>query len=198
MVGMPRHSLRMTLAALGTVLLMHFGGSSFAQEEADKYVDDKYDFSISVPEPWKNARLQDYSVPGVARTAYAGTGRASIVVFVQEPGTAFEPRFLVDESAKSMVKSLGATVREKDVRSVAGKKAMWLVVEGKGTGGAIDGKGSVSTSQHWVAIPREKDVVVALLTSPTAEFEANRKSFEAALKTLVIGGSQTAAQSGSK
>ena len=72
---------------------------------------------------------------------------------------------------------------------------MWLVVEGDGTGGSIDGKGSVKTTQHWVAIPREKDVVVALLTSPTSAFPENRKSFEAALETLVVGGKQTAAQS---
>ena len=93
-----------------------------------------------------------------------------------------------------MEKNLGATVREKDVRSVAGKKAMWLIVEGNGTGGAIDGKGSVKTAQHWVAIPREKDVIVALLTSPTTEFEENEKSFNKAIKTLVVGGSQTVAK----
>lgn len=183
---------------LCVLLAMPIGGRSFAQEQADKYVDDKYDFSISVPQPWKQARLQDYTVPGVARTAYARPGGASIVVFVQEPGQAFEPRFLVDESAKSIEANLGATVREKDVRPVGGKKAMWLIVEGNGTGGAIDGKGSVKTTQHWVAIPREKDVIVALLTSPTSEFEENKKSFEKAIQSMAVGGSQTAAQGESK
>ena len=75
---------------------------------------------------------------------------------------------------------------------------MWLVFEGKGTGGAIDGKGPVKTSQHWVAIPREKDVIVLLLTSPTTEFAENAKSFGEAMKTLVVGGNQTASQSESK
>lgn len=194
---MLRHST-MTTLTFCIILLMHFGGRSQAQGQTDKYVDDKFDFSVTVSQPWKNARLQDYSVPGVARTAYSRTAGASIVVFVQEPGKAFEPRFLVDESAKSMEKNLGATVREKDVRSVAGKKAMWLIVEGNGTGGAIDGKGSVKTTQHWVAIPREKDVVVALLTSPTTLFEENEKSFKKAIKTFVVGGSQTTAQGESK
>ena len=77
-----------------------------AQNENNKYSDDKYDFTIEVSQPWRNAPLQGYTVPGVARAAYAGSRGASIVVFVQEPGKAFDPRFLVDESAKSMEKSL--------------------------------------------------------------------------------------------
>jgi len=179
-------------------LLLHPVGTSVAEEPTGKYVDDKYDFSITVSDTWKKARLQDYTVPGMARTAYSKSAGASIVLFVQEPGQAFEPRFLVDESAKSIEKNLGATVREKEVRTVSGKKAMWLIVEGKGTGGAIDGKGSIKTSQHWVAIPREKDVIVALLTSPTTEFAENAKTFAESLKTLVVGGKQTEAQSESK
>lgn len=169
-----------------------------AQDEKNKYSDDKYDFAIEVSEPWKNAPLQGYNVPGVARAAYVGSKGASIVLFVQEPGKAFHPRFLVDESAKSMEKNLGAMVLEKDVRDVDGKKAMSLVVEGKGTGGAIDGKGSVQTSQHWIAIPREKDVVVALLTSPAQDFKTNQKSFLASIKQLKIGGTQTDDQKLSK
>ncbi len=168
-----------------------------AQNENNKYSDDKYDFTIEVSQPWKNAPLQGYTVPGVARAAYAGSRGASIVVFVQEPGKAFDPRFLLDESAKSMEKSLSATVSEKDVRDVDGKKAMSLVVEGKGTGGAIDGKGSIQTSQHWIAIPREKDVIVALLTSPTADFKTNQESFLTCIKQLTIGGRQTADQQAS-
>lgn len=179
---------------LVVITLIQIGGRSLAEEQANKYVDGKYNFSLTVSEPWKNARLQAYSVPGVARTAYAGAGEASIVVFVQEPGQAYEPRFLVEESAKSIEKNLKATVREKDVRTIAGKKAMWLIVEGNGTGAAIDGKGSVKTTQHWLAIPREKDVVVVLLTSPSAAFKENEKSFEQVIKTLTVGGSQSEAQ----
>ena len=185
-------------AATLLVFLMQLGPSVLAQEPKGKYVDDQFDFSITVPEPWTTARLQDYAVPGVARAAFAKPNGASIVLFIQESGKPFEPRFLVDESAKAMEKSLGATVRTSDVRTVAGKQAMWLVLEGPGTGGAIDGKGAVKTGQHWVAIPRQTDVLVALLTSPSDQFAENARSFEAAIKTLVVGGKQTPAQSGSK
>ena len=186
------------IALLGLFAVLFPRVDAVGQDGQDKYSDDKYDFAIVVSEPWKNAPLQGYTVPGVARAAYAGSKASSIVLFVQKPGKAFDPRFLVDESAKSMEKNLGATVSEKDVRDVDGKKAMSLVVEGKGTGGAIDGKGSVQTSQHWIAIPREKDVIVALLTSPTQDFKTNQKSFLASIKQFKIGGAQTDDQKGSK
>ncbi|MCC6508511.1 MAG: hypothetical protein IT423_05355 [Pirellulaceae bacterium] len=163
-----------------------------------KYSDDKYDFSLTVGAPWKQARLADYTVPGVARAAYSASEGASLVVFVQEPGKAYEPRFLVDESAKAMEKSLGGTIRAKEVKSVANKQAMWMIVEGKGNGGAIDGQGAITTTQHWVGIPREKDIIVCLLTSPTSKFEENEKSFAAILKAMTVGGKQTAEQTQSK
>ena len=186
------------IALLGLFAVLFPRVDAVGQDGKEKYSDDKYDFAIVVSEPWKNAPLQGYTVPGVARAAYASSKAASIVLFVQEPGKAFDPRFLVDESAKSMEKNLGAMVSEKDVRDVDGKKAMSLVVEGKGTGGAIDGKGSVQTSQHWIAIPREKDVIVALLTSPTADFATNQTSFLASINRFKIGGTQTADQKKSK
>ncbi len=46
-------------------------------------------------------------------------------------------------------KALGAKVIEKDVRSIDEKSSMSLIIEGKGTGAALDGKGAVQTSQHW-------------------------------------------------
>ncbi len=169
-----------------------------AQDEKNTYSDDKYDFAIKVSQPWRSAPWQDYAVPGIARAAFAGAKGASIVIFVQEPGKPMDPRFLVDESAKSMEQSLAATVSKKEVCDIDGKKAMSLVVAGKGTGAALDGKGSVPTSQQWIAIPREKDVIVALLTSPTADFQKNQKSFLASIKRFKIGGTQTADQKESK
>ncbi len=189
---------------VGLLVVQAMAGGLSAQEakptdeKTQKYSDDKFDFSITVPTPWKSARLQDYAVPGVARVAYSGDKGASIVVFMQETGKDFTPRYLVDESAKGLENGLGATVKSKEVRSVSGKQAMWMVVQGKGTGGAIDGKGDVATTQHWVAIPREKDIVVILLTSSSEAYEKNAPSFEKSLKTLVVGGKQTAAQSESK
>lgn len=168
------------------------------QPAAAKYSDSKFDFSIEVGQPWKSAPLQGFAVPGTPRVAYQGADGATIVIFMQEPGQAFDARFLLDASVQGMEQGLGVTTKAKEVRSVAGKQAMWMVVEGKGTGGAIDGKGQTATVQHWVAIPREKDIVVVLLTCPAAEYDTLKGSFEAAVKSLVVGGQQTDSQSKSK
>ncbi len=169
-----------------------------AQDDTAKYSDDKYAFSMSAAEPWKTAPLQSVTVPGTARAVWAGKGAASIVAFVQEPGQAFSPRFLVDESAKGIKAALGAKILAQDVKTISGKQAMWLIYEGKGNGGAVTGKGEVDTIQHWVAIPREKDVVIVLMTTPSADYEANKTSFEKVVASLEVKGIQTKEQMDAK
>ncbi|MFM8405775.1 MAG: hypothetical protein ACKN94_00515 [Pirellulaceae bacterium] len=169
-----------------------------AQDDPTRFDDSKYDFSISIPDPWKPADPKNFAVPGTLRKAYSGAENASITLFVQLPDQAVEPRWMVDLSATSMEKNLKAIVKEKDVKAVAGKQAMWMVVEGAGTGGAIDGKGATPTTQQWVAIPREKDIVVLLLTCPAKDFPSNQKTFQKAMDSLKVGGVQTKEQSESK
>jgi hypothetical protein len=182
-------------------LLLAFGTSQaalVAGGDGGKYTDDKFGFSLTVAEPWKSAPLQNYSVPGVVRAAWQGPKESSIAAFVQQPGKAFSPRLLLDLSAKAMKDKLGGEIIAEEVRNIGGMKAMWLVVKGKGTGGALTGKGDTDTTQHWVAIPRTEDVVVLLLTTPAAEYKANSKGFEQALGTLKLQGKQTEEQSQAK
>lgn len=194
-----RNIRRCVAALLGSILVFVATRAAFAAEDdGGKYSDEKYGFVLTVSSTWKSAPLQAYSVPGVARAAWKGAGNASIVAFVQEPGKAFSPRFLVDASAASMKTALGAKVVAQEVKAVAGKQAMWLVVEGKGTGGAIDGKGDVATTQHWVAIPREKDILVVLLTCPAADYPAAEKAFVTAVDAMTVKGDQTAEQKDAK
>jgi hypothetical protein len=77
-------------------------------------------------------------------------------------------------------------VLEKEVRQIAGREAMWMVVEGAGTGSAMTGSGPVKTIQHWIAIPRVDHVLVALLTSPAGTFAASQKLFLESISTLVV------------
>ncbi len=178
-----------------TIVLPSIGG---AQENPSRFQDPKYDFSISIPEPWQSADPKSFGVPGTLRKAYSHSDNASITLFIQLPDQAIAPRWMVDLSATAMEKNLKATVKEKEVKSVAGKQAMWMVVEGAGTGGTIDGKGAISTTQQWVAIPREKDIVVLLLTCPSKDFPSNQKTFQEAIESLKVGGVQTKEQSESK
>jgi len=191
---MTRFDLRRFLGLVAVATL----ATAASADDKQEYTDGKYEFSLSVPAPWVNAPLEGYVVPGTARAVWSGPAHASIVAFVQEPGSAFNPRFLVDESAKAMRDKLGCEVEVAEVKKVDGKKAMWLVATGKGTGGALTGQGDVETTTQWVAIPREKDIVVVLLTCPTADYKERRPSFEKAIKAMKVMGTQTPEQSEAK
>ena len=163
-------------------------------QEAQNYKDSDFDFSLSVPAEWKSVGGEGYTVPGKLRAAFKGPGPSSIVVFVQEPGQAYDARFLLDASAEGLQKALKSDIKEKEVREIDGKKAMWLLNEGQGNGGAILGQGDVKTIQHWVAIPREKDIVVLILTCPSEDLPKASKVYDSAIKSLKIGGKQTKEQ----
>jgi hypothetical protein len=169
-----------------------------AADDAKKYVDEKFGFSLTAPQPWAESPLAQYTVPGTVRAAWSGKDGASLLAFMQEPGQAYSPRFLVDESAKAMREKLGCEIKASEVKTISGKKAMWLVATGKGTGGALTGQGDVETTTHWVAVPREKDIVILLLTCPAADYEKLLPSYEKAIKSLEVNGTQTAEQSEAK
>ena len=180
------------------ILLAWAVPGSSAETDGKMISDDWCGFSVSVAEPWQRAPLRGYTVPGAIRCGWSGPNGASVVIFLQEPGAAISPRVILDGSAKAQKDKLGATVSVEAVRPVAGMQAMWMVVSGKGSGGAIDGKGAVETTQHWVAVPRERDVVVVLLSCPTADYARLQKSFESAVGSLKMSGSQTAEQKAAK
>lgn len=178
-------------AAFVLCSLMLLNGStsvSLAQGDVKSIIDGWCGFSLGVSQPWQQAPLRNYTVPGAIRCAWSGPNGSSIVVFVQEPGVPVSPRAILDSSVKAQKESLGATVSAEEVRDIAGKQAMWMVVTGKGTGGAIDGKGATQTTQHWVAVPRQRDVLVFLLTCPAPEYARLQKSFESAVASLKLIG----------
>ena len=108
--------------------------------EPDKVSDEWCGVSLAVPKPWARAAFKGYAVPGVLRCAWAGKGTSSLLVFVQEPGTAVDPRAMLDASTAAQKAKLGAEVIAQEIRTVGGMRAMWMAVKGKGTGGAIDGR----------------------------------------------------------
>jgi hypothetical protein len=48
--------------------------------------------------------------------------------------------------------------------------------------------------QQWVAIPREKDVLVLLLTCRSEDYKGLQEGFLQAMKDLKVDGEQTAEQ----
>jgi len=178
-----------------------------ARPKRDKptYDDDSIGLSVTYPaSPWIRGgfELGDFVVPGyVLRLWSAPSSTATtddrttsyanrLAMFMQFPGRAYTPQELLNLSIPGLT-STGAKVLEKDVRNVAGNKAMWLLVEGKSkTGSNLTGQGNVATRQLWIAIPRvhngNHNIVVFLLNAPSTDYAARVQDVEAMLKTLKV------------
>lgn len=158
-----------------------------------------FGFTFTAPAGWTQAKdTSTISVPGEVCCAWSPDGTSTLTVFRQKPPKPVNPRGFLTASVKAFQTSLGATVEQQDVRDVGGMRAMWMVVTGKGNGAAIDGKGTVPTSQHWVAIPRSDDVLIFLLIAPQEKFAAYDTALQQALGTLQLSGTQTAMQKAAK
>lgn len=154
--------------------------------------------SFTPPQGWNQGDPKGFNVPGNICCAWSPDNVASIVVFVQNVGQPYSPRVLLEQSAQALQKGLGADVKQKNVIDVAGMRGFSLVVTGNGNGAALDGKGTVRTTQHWVAIPRDKDIVIFLMNSPEANYEKNDQTLQSVINTLKVTGQQSPEQRASK
>jgi hypothetical protein len=154
--------------------------------------------SFAPPQGWQQGDPTKLTLPGSVCCVWSPDGTTSVSVFVQNSGKPYNPRVLLEQSAEALQKGLNAEVRTKEVISVGGMRGFSLVVSGPGTGAAIDGKGTVRTDQHWVAVPRDKDVVIFLMTTPDDKFAANDAAFQTMLSSLKVTGTQTPDQQSAK
>lgn len=175
---------------------------SMAQQGAvppGKVTPEQMGVSFAAPQGWQPVDPNTFTLPGEVCCAWKPGELASIVAFVQRPGRAFLPRVLLDETAKAFRNPpLSAQVQREELVNIGGKRAFSLVITAGGNGAAIDGKGTIPTTQHWVAIPREQDVLLFLMTTPADKFEENEKTFQAVLNSMQVSGTQTAEQQASQ
>ncbi len=150
--------------------------------------------SFSAPAGWQEGDPTKFTLPGDICCAWSPDNVASIVAFVQRPGKPLNPKVLLEQSAQALQSAVGAEVKTKEITDVGGMRGFSLVVTAPGNGAAIDGKGTVPTTQHWIAVPREQDVIIFLMTSPDSTFAQNEQVFQTVLGTLKISGTQTAEQ----
>jgi serine/threonine protein kinase len=153
-------------------------------------------FRAQEPSDWTRLGTDAVSLPveGEVIRAWRTRSNDEVIIFSQESNQAISPRGVLDGSVWAAKIAFKAEVKAAEVKTVAGMQAMWLVFTGKGTGRQVDGSGDVPTTQHWIAIPRGKDVLVLLLSSPTDRYRAALKEFEAMLETLTVEGKQTKEQ----
>lgn len=147
--------------------------------------------SFAAPQGWQQGDPTKFTLPGDICCAWSPDNVASIVAFVQKTGKPLNPKVLLDQSAQALQSGVGAQVKTKEVIDIGGKRGFSLVVTAPGSGAAIDGKGAVLTTQHWVAIPREVDVIIFLMTTPDEKFAANEQVFQSLLSSLQVSGTQT-------
>jgi hypothetical protein len=167
-----------------------------AAPAADRlYVDEDYNFRLASPSGWPRTNPAALALPGEVIRAWSPDGTAWVAIYrLVPPSGPVSPRGMTTHNADALKNSLGAEIAVQEVRDLAGMKAMWVIANGKGTGSALDGKGTVPTSQHWVAVPRSDDVLVFLLTAPQSAFGQVDRVFEDMLRTLQVGGTQTEGQ----
>ena len=149
---------------------------------------------MNEPPNWTILSTNVVAVPGEAIIAWNTQVEGNVVIFERTEGLAISPRELLIRTALQVKQAFEAEVKAAEVKTVAGMQAMWLVFAGKGTGGAV-GIGDIPTTQHRIAIPREKDILLLWLTTPTDRYPAALREFEAMLKTLKVEGKQTKEQS---
>ena len=173
-------------------------GTAPGQPAAGVMTPEQIGISFAPPQGWQQGDPTKLSLPGDPCCAWSPDNTASIVAFVQKIGKPLNPKVLLEQSAQALQKNFGAQVKTKEVRDFGGKRGFSLVVSAPGNGAAIDGKGTVPTTQHWVAIPREQDVIIFLMTTPDEKFAANEQVFQGMLTSLKVSGTQTADQQASK
>jgi hypothetical protein len=147
--------------------------------------------SFAPPQGWQQGDPTKFTLPGDICCAWSPDNVSSIVAFVQKTGKPLNPKVLLEQSAQALQTGVGAQVKTKEVIDVGGKRGFSLVVTAPGNGAAIDGKGTVLTTQHWVAVPREQDVIIFLMTTPDEKFTTNEQVFQSMLSSLKVSGNQT-------
>jgi hypothetical protein len=148
------------------------------------YADAALGIKMSAPGYWIRANPALLDVPGRILRAWTRDGTAMVVVFQWQATPAVSPPLLLDRLAAALEDGLGAEVQAREVHEIGGLQAAGLVATGTGKGGE-----GPRTRQHWVAIPRRRDIVVLLLSSPEASFAKDERTFDKMLASVEIMGS---------
>lgn len=148
------------------------------------YTDAALGIKMSAPGYWIRANPALLDVPGRILRAWTRDGAATVVVFQWQTASPASPALLLDRLAAALEGDLGAEVQAREVQEVGGLRAVGLVATGTGKDG-----GGPRIQQHWVAIPRQGDIVVLLLSTPADSFLADERTFGKMLASVEILGS---------
>lgn len=150
--------------------------------EARFFADTALGIRMTAPGWWIRANPALLDTPGKILRAWTRDGVTTIAIVrvVRQEVRGWNPADLRGHAAAALV-FLGAEVQAWEVHEFGGLRALGLVAAGTGEGG-----GESRTQQHWVVVPREKDVLLFLLSAPEASFDAAERIFQKMLATVEI------------
>jgi hypothetical protein len=138
---------------------------------------------MAAPGWWIRANPALLEVPGRILRAWTRDGVTTIAVALQDVREGWSAEDLRGHVAAAL-DHLGAEVQAWEVHDFSGLRALGLVAAGADEGG--EQGGGPRTKQHWVAVPRERDVLLFLLSAPEASFDAAERIFQKMLATVEI------------
>jgi hypothetical protein len=148
--------------------------------EARIFNDAALGIRMRAPGWWIRANPALLDAPGRILRAWRKDGETVIAVVRQPAREPWRPEELRDRTLE-MLDFAGAEVQAWEVHNLGGLRALGLVATGTGEKG-----GGPRTTLHWVALPRERDVLIFVLSAPEASFAAAERIFEKMLASVEI------------
>lgn len=149
--------------------------------EARIFSDDRLGVKISAPGYWIRANPALLEAPGTILRAWTRDGSSFIVLSRLETGRAWDLGDLQARTAAGLEALAGARVQAREMHSVNGLTAMGLVTASAGEGGS-----GRRTIQHWVVLPRQRHLLVFILSTPEGAFSRDDGTFLKMLASAVI------------
>ena len=143
------------------------------------FADEAVGIRMSAPGFWIRANPALLEVPGTILRAWTRDGKATVVVFRRETDRAWSAQELLERAADELESGLGAEVKARELHRFSGLDVVGVVARGSGEDG-------MQHEQHWVLVPRQRDLIVLLLSTPEVSFDADERTFEKMLASVEI------------
>jgi hypothetical protein len=146
---------------------------------ARRFADEAVGIRMTAPGFWIRANPALLEVPGTILRAWTRDGSATVVVFRRKMDRAWSAQELLERAAAELESDLGAEVKARELHRLSGLDVVGVVARGSGEDGT-------QYEQHWVLVPRQRDLIVLLLSTPGVSFDADERTFEKMLASLEI------------
>jgi hypothetical protein len=143
------------------------------------FADEAVGIRMAAPGFWIRANPALLEVPGSILRAWTRDGSATVVVFHRELERAWSAQELLERAAAELESELGAEVKARELHRLNCLDVVGVVARGNGEGGT-------QLEQHWVLVPRQRDLIVLLLSTPGVSFDADERTFEKMLASVEI------------